>query len=109
MKVGDLVGALGTKFNIPRDKLENLDLDNLVKQSLNNERIVPDGEDAEETVLLMPMEEHFADIWLVLFGNLQSKLQIDYREEIGRIDDSPSASLASASLPPPDPIMHDER
>ncbi len=68
MKVGDLVGALGTKFNIPKDKLENLDLDHLVKQRLNNERIVPDGEEAEETVLLMPMEEHFKNIWLESFG-----------------------------------------
>jgi hypothetical protein len=76
MKVKDLVGAVGTKFSIPKEKLDNLDLDHLVKQCLNNERIVPDGEDAKETVLLIPMEEHFANIWLESIENLPQSFEI---------------------------------
>jgi hypothetical protein len=51
MKVAELVAAFGTKLNVSMTRLDNLDLDNLVKQRLNNEHIVPDEEEAEAPVL----------------------------------------------------------
>jgi hypothetical protein len=50
-------------FSIPKDKIENLDLDKLVVQRLNNELIEPDVCEIHVKELLLPMEKYFEDIW----------------------------------------------